>query len=659
MRLQKIKIVGICIVVVAVLLLVLFFALRATDDPASIDLETTGANADTSPEIAFEMFVRQTAEDAVKTILQPLFDDVRVAPHVYIDWGTVDEFARIFESPEGPGTGEGLIDWIETIDRNETGFFPAPGLQEAEYRASFLHNMTETITTMGNIPGRFIADNSSVAITLTAYRTYYQSEVAELGLLDNITWLHFRSEKGTGSMMELENRGTIIASVQAATGITNVQIIAQYRNIFVNEEAQWLPMADIILVTMVILFVGLLVILFIRRAAPEVVEEFEPELTVEEMLMPGKPMEKSLPLLQPKFDSALKDQISIFASEKPENVVHLLRSIKDVKKAATLLIALGPEKSASVFRYFTEDEIEAISTEISNTNMVTADTKEAALNEFYQMCLAQQYIIEGGTAHAKQILEKALGEERAAQVISKLTTVAKPKPKPFDFIKNADADQILGFIQSERPQVIALILSCLRPRQASRILAELNPQKQADVARRIALMNKTSPDIINQVEKSFEKKLADLVLEDYVAVGGMDSIVEILNSVDRDTERSILKILEFEDAALSDTIRKKMLSFDSIVNVSGMDIQRVLQEDVDNRDLAIALKGASAETQELVFSQIPNRLATMLEEEMQFMGSVRRAEVEAAQQKIVGVIRKLQDSGEIIVAHNKGGGAFA
>jgi len=326
--------------------------------------------------------------------------------------------------------------------------------------------------------------------------------------------------------------------------------------------------------------------------------------------------------------------------------------LKGKEKAAILLIALGPEKAAQVFKHLKEEEIETLTLEIANTSLVMPDVKEAVLHEFYQICIAQQYITEGGIAHAKLILERALGESRAFEIISKLTVALKARP--FDFIKKTDPAQILTFIQNEHPQVIALVLSHLRPQQASQILVDLAPDKQADVARRIAIMDRTSPDVIKEVERALEKKLSSLMMEDYATVGGVDSVVEILNSVDRSTEKSILEILESEDAELSEEIRRKMFVFEDIVNLDNRSIQQVLRTGIDNRDLAIALKSSSEEVRRVIFANQSQRLVAMIKEEMEFMGPVRKSDVEEAQQKIVAIIRRLQDSGDIIVA--RGGG---
>ena len=322
------------------------------------------------------------------------------------------------------------------------------------------------------------------------------------------------------------------------------------------------------------------------------------------------------------------------------------------QKAAILLITLGPEKSAQIFQHLREDEIETLTLEIANITTVLPEVKEAVLNEFYQISLAQQYITEGGITYAKQILEKALGEDKAYEIITKMTSSLQVKP--FDFVRKAEASQIINFIQNEHPQTIALILSYLKPQQAGQVLQELAEDKQADVVRRIAVMNRTSPEVIKEVESALEKKLSTLVTEGYTVIGGIDSVVDILNSVDRTTEKNIIDTLEIEDYELSDEIRNKMFVFDDIVNLDNRSVQTILRQDIDNKELAIALKGASEEVQEIIFNNLSTRLGAMIKEDMEFMGPVRKADVDEAQQKIVAIIRRLQDAGEIIVA--RGGG---
>ena len=324
--------------------------------------------------------------------------------------------------------------------------------------------------------------------------------------------------------------------------------------------------------------------------------------------------------------------------------------ISGVQKAAILLISLGPEKSANVFKHLKEDEIEQLTLEIANTRSVSPAMKDAVLDEFYEVCLAQQYIAEGGIAYAKELLEKSLGAERAKDVIGKLT--ASLQVRPFEFVRKTDANQLLNFIQDEHPQTIALILSYLPSAQSAAIISALTPDKQTDVAKRIAQMDRTAPDVIKEVEKVLEQKLASLVNQDYTIVGGVDSIVEILNTVDRGTEKHIMESLEIEDPELADEIRKKMFVFEDILSLDDRSVQRVLRE-VDNNELAVALKGSTEEVQNLIFSNLSSRLATMIKEDMDFMGPVRMKDVEEAQQ-IVNIIRKLEDSAEIIIS--RGGG---
>ena len=325
--------------------------------------------------------------------------------------------------------------------------------------------------------------------------------------------------------------------------------------------------------------------------------------------------------------------------------------LNGVQKAAILLITLGPDKAANVFKHLKEDEIEQLTLEIANTRSVSQSLKEEVLDEFYEVCLAQQYIAEGGIGYAKDLLEKALGNDKAMEVIGKLT--ASLQVRPFEFIRKIDASQILNFIQEEHPQTIALILSYLSTGQASSIISQLPQDKQADVAKRIAQMDRTSPDVIKEVERVLERKLSSLANQDYTLAGGVDAIVEILNTVDRGTEKHIMETLEIDEPELADEIRKKMFVFEDILTLDDRSIQRVLRE-VDNNELAVALKSANEEVQNAIFNNLSKRLATMIREDMDFMGPVRMKDVEEAQQKIVNIIRKLEDSGEIVTS--RGGG---
>jgi len=321
------------------------------------------------------------------------------------------------------------------------------------------------------------------------------------------------------------------------------------------------------------------------------------------------------------------------------------------EKAAMLLISLGPERSAEIFKHLKEEEIEQLTLEIANIRTVTPEEKEKVLEEFYQICLAQEYIAEGGISYAKEILEKALGTQKALDVINKLTVSLQVRP--FEFVRKADPSQLLNFIQKEHPQTIALILAYLKPQQAAVVLASLPQDKQADVARRIAVMDRTSPEIIKEVERILEKNLSSLVTEDFTAAGGVQAIVNILNTVDRGTEKYIMETLEIEDTDLAEEIRKRMFVFEDILTLDNRSIQRFLREE-DNNLLAVALKGATEEVQKVIYSNMSKRLAEMIREDIEYMGPVRLKDVEEAQQKIVNIIRKLEDAGEIIIS--RGGG---
>jgi len=321
------------------------------------------------------------------------------------------------------------------------------------------------------------------------------------------------------------------------------------------------------------------------------------------------------------------------------------------EKAATLLIALGPEYSADIFRHLKEEEIEELTLEIASIKTVSSEEKEAIMEEFYQICLAQNYIAEGGINYAREILEKALGSQKALDIINKLT--ASLQVRPFEFVRKTDPSQLLNFIQKEHSQTIALILVYLPALQAGAVLSGLPPEKQADVARRIATMDRTSPDVIKEVENILLKNLSSLVTEDFTAAGGIQAIVDILNSVDRGTERHIMETLDIEDAELAEEIKKRMFVFEDILLLDNRSIQRFLRE-VENNVLAVALKGTTEEVAKAIYANMSKRLVEMIKEDIEFMGPVRLKDVEEAQQTIVNVIRRLEDTGEIIIS--RGGG---
>ncbi|MBM7581377.1 flagellar motor switch protein FliG [Caldicoprobacter guelmensis] len=321
------------------------------------------------------------------------------------------------------------------------------------------------------------------------------------------------------------------------------------------------------------------------------------------------------------------------------------------KKAAILLVALGKEKASEIYKHLNEDEIEQLTLEIANLSKVDADVKNKVMEEFYQLCLARNYISEGGIEYAREILERAMGSQKALEIINKLTSSLQVRP--FDFIRKAEPSQILNFIQNEHPQTIALVLAYLRPQQAAAIISALPQEKQVEVATRIALMDRTSPDVIKEVERVLEKKLSSMLTADFTNAGGIQALVDILLSVDRGTEKYIIENLELRDKELAEEIRKRMFVFEDIVTLDNRSIQRFLRE-VDNSDLALALKGASEEVKKVIFANMSKRLQEMIKEDMEYMGPVRLRDVENAQQKIVNIIRQLEEAGEIIIS--RGGG---
>ncbi|SMC65998.1 flagellar motor switch protein FliG [Sporomusa malonica] len=321
------------------------------------------------------------------------------------------------------------------------------------------------------------------------------------------------------------------------------------------------------------------------------------------------------------------------------------------QKAAILLIALGPDISAQVLKHMREDEIEKLTLEIANQRKLSQEQKDKVLTEFHQMCLAKEYISNGGLDYAREVLEKALGAEKAVSIINRLTTSLQIRP--FDFARKTDPSQLLNFIQNEHPQTIALIMAYLQPEQSAAIVSALPPERQVDVARRIATMDRTSPDVIRDVERILERKLSSLVTQDFTAAGGVDSIVEILNRVDRTTERTIIENMEVQNPELAEEIKKRMFVFEDIVLLDDRSLQLVLRE-IDNKDLALALKATSSEVANKIYKNISKRAAEMLREEIEYMGPVRIRDVEEAQQKIVNNIRRLEESGEIVVSRGKG-----
>jgi flagellar motor switch protein FliG len=317
------------------------------------------------------------------------------------------------------------------------------------------------------------------------------------------------------------------------------------------------------------------------------------------------------------------------------------------QKAAIFLVTIGSEISAEIFKYLREDEIETLTFEIARLETIEPEQKDAVLQEFQELMMANQFISTGGIDFARELLEKSLGSQKAIDIINRLTSSLQVRP--FDFIRRTDPAHLLNFIQQEHPQTIALILAYLEPNKASIILQNLPHEVQSDVARRIATMDRTSPEVLREVERVLEKKLSTLSSEDYSAAGGVESIVEILNLVDRASEKQIIEALEDEDPELAEEIKKRMFVFEDIVMLDDRSIQKVMRE-VDSQELAKALKSVDTEVQDKIFRNMSKRAASMLKEDMEYMGPVRLKDVEESQQKIVSIIRHLEDTGEIVIA---------
>lgn len=323
------------------------------------------------------------------------------------------------------------------------------------------------------------------------------------------------------------------------------------------------------------------------------------------------------------------------------------KRLKGTQKVAFLLLSLGPAMSSNILKHFNETQIEKISMEIANTSKVDSETLEEVLEEFSLLSDAQKYILDGGMQHAQDILEKTVGQNKAGEILKRLKDTTQVKP--FTFMRQADPKQMINLISQEHPQTIALILSYLHAEQASIILSSLPEEQQPDIAKRIALMERTTPEVINEIENVLRDKLSSIVGEDFTSAGGVPSVVDILNEADRGTEKLILEELEAEDPELAEEIRKLMFIFEDVITLDDPSIQRIIRE-VESKELALALKGSSEEVKQRILKNVSKRAGEMLKEDMEFMGPVRLREVEEAQQKIVGVIRKLDEVGEIILS---------
>jgi len=322
--------------------------------------------------------------------------------------------------------------------------------------------------------------------------------------------------------------------------------------------------------------------------------------------------------------------------------------LNGVQKAAILFITLGPDASAQILKKLPESEIQKITFEIANMPKIKREIKEDVLQEFVELNKAKDYIIEGGFDYARNLLSKALGAQRAMEIIDKVSEITQ-QYRPFAIARKADAQQLLNIIIHEHPQTIALILCHLQAEKAAQIMSGLSEEMQADVAKRIATINNTSAIVVEEVENILQKKLSNVIRSDMATVGGIQTLVDILSNVDRSTEKSIIEELETDEPELAEKIRESMFVFENIVTLDSASIQRILRE-VDVKDLGLALKGSSEEVAGVIYGNMSNRAAQTLKEDIEFMGPVRLVDVEKAQQAIVAIIRRLDDAGEIILS---------
>lgn len=317
------------------------------------------------------------------------------------------------------------------------------------------------------------------------------------------------------------------------------------------------------------------------------------------------------------------------------------------QKAAAIIISLGADDASKIYKFLKEDEIEQLTYEISRLQHLNPNIMENTLKDFYDLCLTQKVITEGGLEYARNVLEKAFGSQTASNLLERVTKTLRSKS--FDFIRKADYKNLLTIIQNEHPQTIALILSYARADQASAVIAELPKEKRIDVVERIAKMDRTSPEIVKYVEEELEKKFNSIISVDFTEIGGVNYVADVMNNMDRGNEKYIFDELNKKDAKLADEIRMRMFVFEDIVTMDSMSIQRFLRE-VDSKDLVYAIKGSNKEVADILFGNMSTKMGETIKSELEYTHNVRLRDVEEAQQRIVSVIRRLEEEGELVIA---------
>ena len=323
-------------------------------------------------------------------------------------------------------------------------------------------------------------------------------------------------------------------------------------------------------------------------------------------------------------------------------------ALSGAQKAAVLLVQLGRDKSAAVLKSLRESEVEEVLNEIARLRGVPNETVDAVFDEFQTLASARRYYAQGGMDFAREVLEATLGADRAAELLDRMK--ASLVEMPFEFLRRADARQVLSFLADEHPQTVALVLAHMRADQAAIVLSGMPDELQADVAHRVAVMETTSPDVVRRVEAILERKLSSVLQSsDSSAAGGLQPLVDIINHADRATERLILEGLERRDPALAEEVRSKMFMFEDITTLDDRSVQLVLRS-VDSKELATALKGVSSDVRSKIMGNVSERAAANLADEIDLLGAVRLSTVEEAQAKIITIIRSLEESGQILLS---------
>lgn len=327
-----------------------------------------------------------------------------------------------------------------------------------------------------------------------------------------------------------------------------------------------------------------------------------------------------------------------------------IHELTAIQKAAIVITSIGAENAAHVYKRLSDEEVEKLTFEVSSLPYMDINQVDAVLNEFYELCLTQKVITEGGIDYARSVLEKAYGAEMAQKLMEKVSK--SMQTKAFEFVRKSDYKNLLAIIQNEHPQTIALVLSYVNSEQASAVLQELPREKRVEVVERIAKMESASPETVKAIESTLERKFAAVVSMDLTEVGGINYVADVLNKVDRGTEKYIFDELSARDPALVEEIKKKMFVFEDILSLDSMSIQRFIR-DVETKDLAIAIKGSNAEVAATLYANMPQRMQESIQQEIEYLHNVRMRDVDEAQQRIVGIIRHLEEEGELVIG--KGG----